>query len=499
MPTSVFRSVHKFYPSKTRRERPQSGLYHSEKTIRLADTSQSALIPLILVSSPSKMENPVLSSILTITAYAPIVLFTESLRVQRTMVASILTPRSIAPAITGCPKDFHRLWHLDDAQLLGNFMDEHAASVTSVKHGSSFPLQNQTVLQLGGVLRRDMGIAGAIVPYEPAVGKSFPTRRETVVHLSFAIPHNERRGNDGYCWLQGVCWTVTFLEFAVPIALASYMAIWRHFTGVFLMIAISLSVLILAVLRSSMHPIIANQSEISKFCKDTATGLSTLDVHVIADHWNERNLNVVCGYTSHLHALTNIPLQVSRPRLLLWAGRGLAIVMLLQAASLASLIGDKSNAWLSLSWLSLYILMLAPPWILNAYHPESAYENYAATLTKVPPIRFSCRRAALVFISRLPSSNQAYVEKWARTNVFMPDNTRRKLWQAQVDELDLLTFEEKGPGVQGQHPSEKNDPEYLKSKTLLREASAAYHHPQVLQPLLAYKRSVGLCSASASI
>ncbi|KAL8860865.1 MAG: hypothetical protein Q9178_002620 [Gyalolechia marmorata] len=443
------------------------------------------------------MDNSVLTTMLTITAYAPIVLFTESLRVQRTMVASILSPRSIAPAITGCAQDFHRLWHLDDAQLLGNFMDDHAAGVTSVKHGSSFPLQNQTVLQLAGMLRRDMGMACAIVPYEPALGESFQNRRETVVHLSFAIPHQERREGGGHSWLLGVCWTVTFLEFVVPIAVASYMAIWRHFTGVFLMVAISLSVLILAILRSSTHPIIANQSEISKFCKDTAKGLSTLDIHVIANQWNEKHLNVVCGYTSHLHALTNIPLQVSRPRLLLWAGRGLAIVLLIQAASLASLIGDESNAGLSLSWLALYILMLAPPWILNAYHPESAYENYTAALTKVPPIRFSCRRAALVFISRLPSSSQAYVEKWAWTNVFMPDNTRRKLWQAQVDALDLLTFEEKDSGIQGQHLSKKNDPEYLKSKALLREASAAYHHPQVLQPLLAYKRLVGLCSASA--
>ncbi|KAL9635203.1 MAG: hypothetical protein Q9204_002708 [Flavoplaca sp. TL-2023a] len=438
------------------------------------------------------MDNPVLSSILIIAAYTPIVLFTESLRVQRTMVASILTSRSIAPAITGCAKDFHRLWHLDDAQLLGNFTDERAASVTSVKHGSNFPLQNQTVLQLAGVLRRDAGMTQAITPYEPAVEKSFQTRRETLVHLSFAIPQKEARGKGGYCWLEAVCWTVTFLEFAIPIGLAMYMAISRQFTGVVLMTALSLSVFILAVLRSLTHPIIANQGEISKFSNDRAKGLSTLDAHVIADHWNDKNLNVVCGYTSHLHALTNIPLQVNRPRLLLWAGRGLAIVLLIQVAGLASLIGEKSNAWLSLSWLAIYIVMLAPPWILNAYHPESAYESYTATLTKVPPIRFSCRRAALVFISRLPSSSQAHVEKWAWTNVFMPDNERRKLWQAQVDELDLLTLENKDSGVEKQHPLKRDDPEYLKSKTLLREASAVYHHPEVLQPLLAYRRSVGL-------
>lgn len=444
------------------------------------------------------MENPMLSSILTITAYAPIVLFTESLRVQRTMVASILNHRSIAPAITGCAKDFHRLWHLDDVQLLGNFTDERAASATSVKHGSNFPLQNQTALQLAGVLRRDLGAAGgAIVPYEPAVGKSFETRRETVVHLSFVIPHHERRGNEGSRWLLAICWTVTVLEFAAPIVLGAYMVLWRHYIGVFLMTSISLSVLILAVLRCATRPVMANESEMAKFRKDPAAGLAKLDVHVVADHWNDRNLNVVCGYTSHLHALTNIPLQVSRPRLLLWAGRGLAAVMLLQAASLASLIGDKNNAWLSLSWLALYLCMLAPPWLLNAYDPEAASEHCTATLTKIPPIHFSCRRAALVFISRLPSSGQAHVDRWAWTNVFMPDNPRRKLWQDQVDEFDLLTFEGKLPAVnhgrrQEQIPAKENDPEYLKSKTLLREASAAYHHPQVLQPLLAYKRCVGL-------
>ncbi|KAL8717115.1 MAG: hypothetical protein Q9225_005613 [Loekoesia sp. 1 TL-2023] len=442
------------------------------------------------------MANPTFSTLLNIAAYAPIVLFTESLRVQRAMVASILSPRSIAPAITGCVKDLHRLWHLDDAQLFGNFKDERAASVTSVKHGSSFPLQNQTVLQLAGVLRGDAGNAGMLVPYQPAVGEGFRTRRETVVNLSFMLPHENGSGKRGFCWLQGVCWAVTFLEFAVPTVLAFYMAIWRHVTGVILMTAFSLSVLILAVLRFLTHPIIANQSEISKFRKDTAKGLSTLDVHVIADHWNDKSLSVVCGYSSHLHALTNIPMEVNRPRLLLWAGRGLAVVLLAQAASLASLIGDENNAWLSLSWLALYILMLGPSHIFSAYLPESAYENHTATLTRVPPIRFSCRRAALVFISRLPTSRRAYVEDWAWTNVFMPDNARRRVWQAQVDLFDLVTLE-KYPEAHGQDLSEENDPEYQKSKTLLKEASAAYHHPQVLQPLLSYKRSVGLQKASA--
>ena len=440
--------------------------------------------------------NPVFSSLLTIIAYAPIALFTESLRVQRAIVASIPSPCSIAPGITGCVKDLHRLWHLDDTQLLGNFQDERAASVTSVKHGSSFPLQNQTVLQLAGVLRGNRGTTPVLVPYQPTLGEGFRTRRETIVNLSFVLPHADGNGRRGFGWLQAVCWAMTSLEFAIPTLFASYMAIWRRVTGVILMAAVSLSVVILAVLRYSARLMVANQSEISNFRRDAAKGLSTLDVHVIADHWNDKHLDVVCGYTSHLHALTNIPMEVSRPRLLLCAGRGLAIVLLAQAACLASLINDENNAWLPLIWLTLYILMLAPPLVLNAYHPELAYENITDTLTKVPPIHFSCRRAALVFISRLPFSSQAHVEDWAWTNVFMPDNARRRLWQAQVDSLHLVTLE-KDSETHGQDPSEENDPEYQKSKTLVKEASSTYHHPQVLQPLLAYKGDVRLQRASA--
>lgn len=259
------------------------------------------------------------------------------------------------------------------------------------------------------------------------------------------------------------------------------------------MVCFSLSVLILAVLRSLARPIIANQSEISKFRNDIAKGTSTLDVHVITDHWNDRHLNVICGYTSHLHALTNIPMTVSRPALLLWASRGLAIVLVSQAASLASLTRDKKNTWLSLSLLGVYILMMIPPRIISAYYSQASYEHHTAMLVKVPPIRFSCRRAALVFISRLPISRQAYVEPWAWTDVFIPDNERRQIWQARIDSLDRITFES-GPAVDGRVPSEELDAECRKSKDLLKEASAAYHHPQVLQPLLRYRKSVGLQS-----
>lgn len=171
------------------------------------------------------LKDPNLFSLMAITAYAPIALFTESLRVQRAMVASILYPHSIAPAVTGCVKDLHRLWGLDDVQLLGNFKDERAAGVASVKHGNSFPLQNQTVLQLAGVFRGSIDTTGMVVPYDPSMGKGLRTWRETFVSLCFVLPHEAESKECRLCWLQGVCWVVTIIEFVGPIVMAVYMAI----------------------------------------------------------------------------------------------------------------------------------------------------------------------------------------------------------------------------------------------------------------------------------
>lgn len=437
------------------------------------------------------MDSRTLSSIFALTAYAPIALFAESLCVQRAMVASILSPRSIAPAITGCVKDLYRLWHLDDIQLFGSFEDQRTACVASVKHGNSFPLHNQTVLLLAGVLRRKLGAGNAITPHDPTRGQGFPIRRETIVNLSFVLPHQAGSERRGFCWLQCVCWGVTLVEIMGPTVMAAHMVTWGDAKGVFLMAGFSSSVLILAMLRFFTHPVITKQTEISKLRKDVARGVSTLDVHIIADDWNSKHLDVVCGYSSHLHAMTNIPMVISRPRLLLWASRALAVVLLVQAASLASLIGKKENSWLSLTWLAMYIVMLIPPRILSIYRSESTYESYMATLDKLQPIHFSSRRAALVFISLLPASKQAYVEEWDWMNVFMPDNERRRKLKAHINSLDPVTLE-KDPEICEQIFTEEAEAEYQYSKDLLREASAAYHDPRVLQHLLSYKTSVGL-------
>ena len=447
--------------------------------------------PILLKFHHATMDNPIFSSLSTIAVYAPVVLFTESLRVQRAMVTSVLSPCSIAPAITGCVKDLYRLWSLDDVQLFGNFEDERAACVASIQHGNIFPLHNQTVLQLAGLLKGKFCAANAVVPYTPAIGGGFSPRRETVVNLSFVLPHEAGSGGRGFCWLQGVCWAVTLVEVVAPLIIAVYMTIWGEVTGVVLMTGFSLSVLILAILRFFTQPIIANQDEISKFRKDAVNGLSTLDIHIIATNWNTKHLDVVCGYSKHLHALTNMSMAINRPGLLRGASMGLVVVLLVQAASLASLIGNKDNAWLCLTWLAMYISMSIPPQVFNSYRSKSIYKSHTDTLIKVPSIRFSGRRTALVFISLLPIARRADVPDWAWMDGFIPDNERRRIWTAQVESLDPVTLEYKSSKY-GQTSSETTNAVCQKVKDIVREANAAYHHPRVLQPLLSYKTAVGL-------
>ena len=404
------------------------------------------------------------------------------------MVSSILSPSSIAPVTTGCIKDLHHLWEMDPVQLFGNFEDERTANVASVRHGNSFPLHNRTLLTLAKILKKKP--RPEIVPYTQALKES-QMRRETVVNLSFVLPHQNAFPRSNLGWLQAACWSVTLVEILGPIAIAVWMVLNNTITGAILMVAISTSVLILATLRCCTQPIVANQAKTAKCRSIIEFGKSELDIHLIADAWNDKHLNVVCGYSSHLHALTNIPVAISHPTLLLWSGRILAAVLLIQAASLASLTGQKGYSWVSLTWLGIYIVMLLPPWVLRSYFPETTWMAHTAELKTIPPIQFSCRRSALIFISLLPVSVRPQVDRWAWLDVFAPDNERRRDWTSQVEVMDLLTLESKR-WEKAEKLSESEEAARLMLRELVEEASAAYHHPMVLQPLLAFKAAVGL-------
>lgn len=424
---------------------------------------------------------------MSILAYAPIALFAESLRVQHAMASSILTRSSIAPAMTGCVKDLQFLWEMNDTQLLGSFEERDTAHVASVRHGNTFRLQNQAVLMLSQIFGRRRG--ERIVPYTPGIGE-FTARRETILNLSFVLPNAAAANGETVkiSRLECVCFLVSVVEFGAAVAIAVYLALNEMIVGMILMLCFSLAVVALGVLRYFTSPIIANQSAIARDLQDMSP---TLDTHVIARHWNDTHLDVVCGYTSHLHALTNIPMVIDRSPLLRWTSRIIAVILVTQAASLASLMSTKETTWISLIWMALYLFMLLPPRLLKRYASDPPHENHSATVTRIPPIYFSCRRAALLFITLLPVSKRADIDRWAWMDVYMPDNDRRRCWRDQVEAQDLASGELICSNSVGGKLSEKNDEDDMRACVALREASTAYHHPQVLQPLLAYLSSLG--------
>ena len=51
------------------------------------------------------------------------------------------------------------------------------------------------------------------------------------------------------------------------------------------------------------HPVIASLSEVLKYRRDVDRGVSTHDVHIVADYWNNKHLMVVCEYPVHWYGI----------------------------------------------------------------------------------------------------------------------------------------------------------------------------------------------------
>jgi hypothetical protein len=91
----------------------------------------------------------------------------------------------------------------------------------------------------------------------------------------------------------------------------------------------------------------------------TKSGAAT-DIHVVASDWNASQMDVLVGYSSQLHALTNIPARANRPKTLTVISRILGATLLMQAALLTKLVNGKPpEAWVSVICLAVYLAMAA--------------------------------------------------------------------------------------------------------------------------------------------
>ena len=429
-------------------------------------------------TTSSSQDMPFFHILESMVAYTPIPLFAESLRVQQALVSTILTRCSTSPCLTGCIKDFQRLWNIDDIELLGQFEDSPTASTVSIRHGSVFQLANKAILDACQITGKRSSRAVHNL-------KAF---RETTVNISFITSDTSDFTVKHQRWRAWMASLVVLFEVAVTIGISIVLAHHDQLVGSGLLACIATITIILFIIRQRMSPIFAKANDLHTDRYLTARGGAALDVHIIAENWNSLRFDVVCGYSSQLHALTNIPVRVNKPLFLKWSCRLLAILLVIQAAALASTTNAKGiERWSGMVWLSIYLLFLLMKRALHFLQgPEQLLESQPASIQLVESLRFSGRRAALVFIATLPVSHK--VDRWAWWDTFMPDNERRREFQAELETSELfagqtalITEERESSGLNKRSPI---------TKMILEEVAAALKIPSFELCLKSYQEVV---------
>lgn len=59
----------------------------------------------------------------------------------------------------------------------------------------------------------------------------------------------------------------------------------------------------------------------------TAARGAGVDAHVVVEDWNASDIDVLVGYSSYIHALTNIPIRIRSWRAVVMISRLLSLVL----------------------------------------------------------------------------------------------------------------------------------------------------------------------------
>ncbi|KAI1366248.1 hypothetical protein F5Y08DRAFT_301662 [Xylaria arbuscula] len=374
------------------------------------------------------MSASVLSTLRDVIPYAPIPLFAENLRTHRSLLSAMLSPYYLPECVTGSVRDFRTLWDINYWDVFGNEQSNPSLVTTSMRHGNSFEAANSILLEASGIVRPRL---------PPTPGSHMPKRvfRETVVNLSFVTVTCEQQPFWNR-WQSYVLVLIFSLMVAVQLTGAIFAVRKDLLVGASLLLCITILQVLEFALRASIYPIFGNQHALASDKARTARQEAALDVHILAKNWNATSLSVACGYSSHLHALTNIPVRITRPILFRWLCRALAIVLTVQAALLASVTNADGDArWASLIWLAGYVLnSLLKQALYRVIGQENLLAKQGGVVNSVQPLHFSGHMAALAFIALLPASHKA--DSWAWCDAFMPNNGRRQQFQDQIQRLE---------------------------------------------------------------
>ena len=376
------------------------------------------------------------SNVAMIVSYFPLGLYAESLRFNSALISAIGSNLAIPMPITGSIKDLGRIWHLSPSDVLSDFRPYGGSSVASLRHGNTFPLVNKALLKRASIIGR-----------RPPNNDSNDTElhpRVVRLHITYIMPTTSQSRLSYAVILSQI---ITAAEILALVAISTWLFIYGLTIGAVLLLCLAVNTVLLLLLQHSTSLIFANKAAVEKDTSLTAAGGAALDVHTVVEDWNASDMDVIVGYSSQLHALTNIPIRIKRWKAVLWISRFMGLVLIVQASILASLLGSPTvQVWGSVIWLACYLFMLVASFLVSVKNPDMLFEGQPSEVRRMPPINLIGRRAALVFIATLPGIEQRFgVGRWDWMDAFMPNNQRRKEWLAEITagglEEDLESIE----------------------------------------------------------
>lgn len=402
------------------------------------------------------------ASLAAFVSYLPIALYAESLKLGSVLVCAISNETTVPRPTTGCVKDITRIWNLSPHALLGGFSG-HGPVVASRRHGNTFPLVNKTVLEGAGLIGRSRD--------EVHIDDTVP--RPTTVHITFAYLRTAP-SRSKHLYLRRL---ILSLEIGTLIALSILLFEAKMAVGALLLDCIAANLLLLWIIQDFTSLIYANAQALAKDMQQTTARGAATDVHVIVQDWNASAMDVIIGYSSQLHALTNISVRIRRWKVVKWTTRALIVVLTIQAALLGSLIGRSDKEVLGGAvWLCCYFILQIPPTVLQRLHPDAMLNGQSTTLERIPPLVFSGRRVALAFIGSLPMTDSRAGD-WDWLEGFMPRNERRKQWEAELVTGGLsnaLVDEELGPQIEHSTTTLLQEIKSVKSNKALKTAMESF-------------------------
>ena len=366
-----------------------------------------------------------LNEVASVFSNLPIALYALGFRVQDGLVSAICNKAAAPMSFIGSVTDFKTIWDVKQTDLFGILGTGNQFHVSSLRHGNTFPLVNQAILTAAGCIEQ---------PADVYTDLTLP--RTVSVNITFLMPKDTADETQRTAKLTGQL--VACLELSLLACSAILQALKGMYIGCALAICLAVSTFCYLALQQLQHPVYAHRDAIEKDIRLTTRKGAATDIHVIVPTQTSDEMYVVIGYTSQVHALTNISARVDKPLVLRWTCRVLGITLCVQAALLAKLIQAPPPAlYGSPIWLASIVTAFTIRFALSKIH--SRVDIPASDLTEVvraPQIVLPARRSALAFISSLPVTVQKG-SRWEWVDGFLPNNERRESWQQEMELSNL--------------------------------------------------------------